>query len=202
MQMMVSPMCKIWLRARSLAAMFSNDVSGLAAVEFAMVVPLMLVLFFGTVEFSSGIAVDRKVSMVARTISDLTSQGTTVSDTDISNFGQTANAMMVPYSSTPLQTTISELYVDANLNVRVQWSKGSAPRATGSTVALPTALKVADTYLIWGEVSYQYVPTIGYVMSRTGIRLSDSTYTRPRQSKCVIYPTPAPGAASPLCPTS
>ena len=39
-----------------------------------MIVPLMLVMFFGTVEFSSGVAVDRKVTLMARTLSDLTSQ--------------------------------------------------------------------------------------------------------------------------------
>ena len=39
----------------------ANDCRGNAAIEFAMIVPLMLVMFFGTVEFSSGVAVDRKV---------------------------------------------------------------------------------------------------------------------------------------------
>ena len=38
------------------------------------IVPIMLTLFFGVVEFSSGVAVDRKVTLVARTLSDLTSQ--------------------------------------------------------------------------------------------------------------------------------
>ena len=51
-----------------------------------MIVPIMLVMFFGTVEFSSGVAVDRKVTMMARTLSDLTSQGTTVTDSDLTNF--------------------------------------------------------------------------------------------------------------------
>ena len=46
----------------------------------------MLVMFFGTVEFSSGVAVDRKVTLMARTLSDLTSQATSVADTDLTNF--------------------------------------------------------------------------------------------------------------------
>ena len=56
--------------ARDLA----RDRRGIAATEFAVIVPLMLVMFFGTVEFSSGVAVDRKVTLIARTLSDLTSQ--------------------------------------------------------------------------------------------------------------------------------
>ena len=110
---------------------------------------------------------------------------------------------MTPYPSAPVKATITELYVDpATLQARVQWSKGAAPRAPGTTVAIPTALKVGNTYLIFSEVTYKYIPTIGYVMAKAGINLSDSTFTRPRQSLCVIYPAPAAGAALPACPTS
>ena len=61
------------------------------------IVPIMLVLFFGTVEFSSGVAVDRKVTLMARTLSDLTSQSTSVTDTDLSNFFAASTAIMTPY---------------------------------------------------------------------------------------------------------
>ena len=59
----------------------------------------MLVMFFGVVEFSSGVAVDRKVTLMARTLSDLTSQSTSVADTDMTNFFAASNAIMTPYSS-------------------------------------------------------------------------------------------------------
>jgi Flp pilus assembly protein TadG len=174
------------------------DRRGLAATEFAFIMPVMLVMFFGTVEFSSGVAVDRKVTLLARTLSDLTSQMTSVTDTQIANFFLASNWIMWPYTTTtpnpypvsPLSGTITELYVDPNtLQARVQWSKGSAPRAISSTVAIPSALAVGDSYLIFSEVSYQYVPTVGYVMAKAGITLSDFAYTRPRQSKCVLYGT-------------
>ena len=66
---------------RARVAGLARDRRGLAAVEFALIVPLMLVLFFGTLEFSSGVAVDRKVTLVARTLSDLTTQRWTASPT-------------------------------------------------------------------------------------------------------------------------
>jgi Flp pilus assembly protein TadG len=179
-----------WLGARRAAADLRGDCRGLAAVEFAMVVPLMLVLFFGTVEFSSGVAVDRKVTLMARTLSDLTSQNTSVNDTQLTNFFAASAAIMTPYSAAPINATITELFVDpATLAARVQWSQGTTPRGAGSTVAIPTALQVGGTYLIYSEVSYQYTPAIGYVMSRTGVHLSDFSYTRPRQSLCVMYRT-------------
>jgi Flp pilus assembly protein TadG len=189
----------VWFRMRRIAGRMLADRSGIAATEFAVIVPVMLVMFFGTVEFSSGVAVDRKVTLMARTLSDLTSQSMSVSDTDLTGFFAASNGVMTPYSSTPTQSTISELYVDASKVVKVMWSKGSVPRAKGTTITIPTELKVADTYLIFSEVSYLYVPTIGKVMSSSGVTLTDVAYTRPRQSTCVIYPTPSSGSL-PACP--
>ena len=70
-----------------------RDRSGVAATEFAVIVPLMLVLFFGVVEFSTGVAVDRKVTLVARTLSDLVSQNTAVPDTQFCTFFRAAKAV-------------------------------------------------------------------------------------------------------------
>lgn len=187
---MVTAVQKILLGARGLSARLVRDCRGIAAVEFAVIVPLMLTMFFGTLEFSSGVAVDRKVTLVARTLSDLTSQSTTVTDLDLTNFTTAGKAILTPYSVTPLLSTITSLYVDSTtLVARVQWSKGSSPRTAGSTVTIPSQIQVAGTYLIMAEVNYRYVPTIGYVMAPTGVPLSDVSYTRPRQGACVMYST-------------
>jgi Flp pilus assembly protein TadG len=186
-------------RMRSYGRRFADlwhDCRGIAATEFAIVVPMMLVAFFGTVEFCSGVAVARKVTIMARTLSDLTSQNTGVTDQQITNIFNASTGIMTPYSATPVQSTITELYVDPNtLVARVQWSKGANQHSIGATLSIPTALKVGGTYLIYSEVSYKYVPTIGYVMAKSGITLSDFTFTRPRQSTCVLYNTA-------VCPTS
>ncbi|QPF92692.1 TadE/TadG family type IV pilus assembly protein [Bradyrhizobium commune] len=178
---------KFWRTTRLSACEFLADGSGLAATEFAVIVPLMLVMFFGTVEFSSAVAVDRKVTLMARTLSDLTSQSTSVADTDMTNFFAASTAIMTPYSTTPISSTISELYVDpSTLIAHVQWSKGSVPRTAKSVVSIPTTLAIGGTYLIFSEVSYTYTPTVGYVL-KSAITLSDVAYTRPRQSTCVYY---------------
>ena len=191
----MKPMMRIWLRMRRLVVELRGDKNGVAAVEFAFLIPMMLVLFFGTNEFASGVAVDRKVTLMARTLSDLTSQNTSVTDTQLTNFFNAANSMMTPYSATPVKATITELYIDpTTLQAKVQWSKGAAARGSGTTVSIPTALQIGGTYLIYSEVSYLYVPAVGYVMAHSGITLSDFTYTRPRQSTCVLY-------SQTVCPT-
>ena len=202
-----------WRRASHFARGLVNDRRGVAAIEFAMIVPIMLVLFFGTVEFSSGIAANRKVSLTARTLSDLTSRSISVSDSDLTNFFAAGSAIMAPYVP-PLynvtSATVSELWIDPSTsNARVQWSKGSVPLGLGTSVGIPTDLIVKDStgkalpyqYLIFSQVSYVYKPAIGYIMAKAGIKLSDVSYTRPRQTVCVVYPTPTSGAL-PSCPTS
>lgn len=193
-------MSSIWLRVRRSALDLLEDCRGIAATEFAVIVPVMLVMFFGMVEFSSGVAVDRKVTLMARTLSDLTSQSISVDGTALNNFFAASTGIMTPYSPTPTKSTITELWVDpSTLKARVQWSQGTTPRATSSTVTIPTALAVGGTYLIFSEVSYLYTPTIGYVMAKAGVNLSDVAYMRPRQATCVIYPTPTTGSL-PNCP--
>jgi Flp pilus assembly protein TadG len=186
---LMKPMMDMWLRVRSSVQGLFGDISGIAATEFAMVLPVMLILFFGTDEFSSGIAVNRKVTLMTRTLSDLTSQNIAVTDAQLTNFFNASAAIMTPYSKTPVKSTITELYVDPTTKAaRVQWSKGDAPRTAGTTVPIPTALQTGDTYLIYSEVTYAFVPTVGYVL-KNSITLSDFTFTRPRQSTCVMYST-------------
>jgi Flp pilus assembly protein TadG len=209
----VTETTKTRTRPRVAIAGFFADRSGVAAIEFAVIVPLMLVMFFGTVEFSSGLAVDRKVSLVARTIVNLTSQGVQATSADLAGYFLAGNTVMTPYAAPNM--TVSELYIDPSSgNARVQWSQGYAPRGVSSVVAIPSSLIARNPttnainpnqYVILGEVNTVYTPTIGYVMAKSGVTLSDVAYAIPRQSTCVFYPsTPAivPPATTPACPTS
>src|SRR3954449_11036619 len=122
-----------WFRFRIAAIGLAADCRGVAATEFVMIVPLMMVMFFGVVEFSSGVAVDRKVTLVARTLSDLTSQSPSVTDTELSNFFAASIGILTPYSASPTQSSITELYVDPTTHkARVQWSKASAFDSAGN----------------------------------------------------------------------
>jgi Flp pilus assembly protein TadG len=209
--MMVSRMHEVSRRAHALL----EDCRGIVAIEFAVIAPVMLLMFFGVVELSSAVALKRKITLAARTLSDLTSQSTSVVDADLANFGQTAKAILTPYDPSNFKSTITEIYIDpATLVARVQWSKaltidtsgnvtvGTSTHAKTDVVVVPPDLKIGGKYLIWSEVSYNYKPTIGYVMAKTGVNMSDLTYTRPRQLACVTYPTPAAGANFPPCPTA
>lgn len=210
---LVTEITKACTRARIAIAGFFEDRGGIAATEFAVIVPIMLVMFFGTVEFSSGLTVDRKVSLVARAIANLTSQGTQATTADLTNFFLAGNKIMTPYAAPNM--TISELYIDPSSgSARVQWSYGYAPHAVSNPFPIPSSLIatnpatgaiIPNQYVILAEVNTLYKPAVGYVMAPSGVTLSDLAYAIPRQSTCVFYPsTPAivPPATQPACPTS
>jgi Flp pilus assembly protein TadG len=164
----------------------AGDERGVSAVEFAMLLPLMLTLYLGTVEISQGIAADRKVTLTARTIADLVAQVSSINNTDMTNSLNAASAVVVPFSASNLTVVVSSVKIDANNNATIDWSDtlhGTA-RAKGSSVSLPSALVVANTSLIWAEVQYTYKPTIGYVVSGT-LTLKEQIYMRPRVSDSV-----------------
>lgn len=200
----------IWRRAQRLAVRLLKDRRGVAAIEFAFIAPILLVMFFGTVEYTSAIAIKRNVTNMARTVSDLTSQAAVVTDTDFANFFAASNGIMTPYSATPVTTTVSLLYVDPSSGqVRVEWSKGynTTALSVGSPVTVPSGLisrdpttnaVLANQYLIYSHVTYVYTNAT-LVVLRSSITLSDDAYTRPRQTTCVFYPsTPSPN----VCPTA
>jgi Flp pilus assembly protein TadG len=165
----------------------AGDERGVSAVEFAMLLPLMLTLYLGTVEISQGIGADRKVTLTAHTVADLVSQVSSINNSDMTNSLNAASAVMAPYPTSKLAVTVSSISIDANGKATIAWSdtlNGTA-RSVGATVTLPTALVVANTSLIWAEAQYSYKPVIGYVVSGT-LTLKDQIYMRPRLSDSVI----------------
>jgi Flp pilus assembly protein TadG len=175
-----------YLRLPHVVAGFANDQRGVSAVEFAMLLPLMITLYLGSVEISQGVGIDRKVTLTSRTVGDLASQVSSISNSDMTNLLNAASAVVVPYDLSKLKVTVSEVTIDANGAATIIWSDtlNGTKRTVGSTVTLPTALAVANTSLIWSEASYDYKPTIGYVITGT-LTLSDQIYMRPRLSNDV-----------------
>jgi Flp pilus assembly protein TadG len=164
----------------------AKDERGVSAVEFAMLLPLMMTLYLGAVEVSQGIAADRKVTLTARTVADLVSQMQKVNNLDMTNSLNAASSVMAPYSTSNLKVVVSSVKIDAQGKATIAWSdtlNGTA-RAKDSTVTLPAALNIPNSSLIWSEVQYNYTPVIGYVVTGS-MNLKDQIYMRPRLSDTV-----------------
>ena len=168
----------------------SSDEQGVSAVEFALLLPLMLTLYLGSVEISQAISADRKVTMTSRTVADLVSQVTSITSSGMTDVLNASSSVMSPFTTTTLKVTVSSVSVDANSKATVDWSctLNGTVHSKGSTVTLPTALNIANTTLIWSEVSYIYTPAIGYVLTGS-LTLKDQLYMAPRISNTVSGPS-------------
>ena len=167
----------------------AGDTSGAAAVEFGIILPVILALYLGTAEVAQGVAVDRKVTITARALSDLVAQDVSINDTEMANIFSAATAIMTPYSISPLKAKVSAVSIDANGNATVRWSSAynDVPRAADTPVTIPPALRVANSQVIWSEISYVYTPPVAKYISGT-LTLSEQFFARPRESVTICRP--------------
>ncbi len=104
---------------------FVKDSKGVAAVEFALIAPLLLLLFLGTVEVSLAVAVDRKLSRTSSAVADLVTQLQTPSASDVEAIFGVTDRIMFPYTNRIPCVVISQLETtfDANQNGTVEASE-------------------------------------------------------------------------------
>jgi len=160
---------------------FRSDRGGVAAVEFSLILPVMLTIYLGGVEVGDGFAIDTRVTLVARSVTDLATQYITIDNQDMSNILGASTSIVAPYGAANITVTVSEVTTDNSGNGTVTWSdslNGTA-RAVGSKITLPASLQTPNISVIFGEVSYAYTPALGYVITGT-ITMSDSFYMMPR----------------------
>ena len=159
----------------------ARDQRGVSAVEFALLAPVMVGLYLGCVEISEGVAADRKVSLTAAALANLTAQAQNLTATDMTNILDASGAIIVPFSASLLKMTVTCLKIDASKNVTVKWSVTRNGTADSGTMTIPSALAVANSWLILAKTSYAYTPVVGYTITGT-ITLSDQMYMSPRIS--------------------
>lgn len=166
-----------------------GDARGVAAVEFAMLLPLMMTLYLGVVEVSQGIAIARKVTLTTRTLADLASRVSTISNADMTDILAASSSVLAPYPVSNLKVVLTSIKIDANKAATVVWSDSlnGNKKTAGASITLDDALAVANTTLIMSEAEYAYKPTIGYVVTGT-LTLKDKMYMRPRLSSEVKRP--------------
>jgi Flp pilus assembly protein TadG len=179
---------------------FTADQHGVSAIEFAILLPLMLTLYFGGVEVSQAVSADRKNTMVAHTIGDLVAQSQDIKTTEVANVMSAAQWIIYPFSSTNLKAWVSSVCIDpAGTTATIKWSKPlnatDLPRSGDVTTLIPPKLMIANASFIWGEATYNFRPTIGWTITGT-LSLKDQFFLSPRQGGSVTLD----GNATTKCP--
>lgn len=180
-------LAQLALRSRRTLGRFAGDRRGVSAVEFALVAPLMITLALGCVDVSDGVAIDRKVVLTAAALSNLTSQATTISTSEMNNILDASTAIVAPYAASPLTMTVSCINFDTNKNMTIKWTAFRGTTKT-PTITVPGDLQIADTQLLYAEVSYLYTPVVGYTITGS-LTLSNHMFMAPRISAPVYNST-------------
>ena len=77
----------------------ARDVRAISAVEFAMILPIMVTLFLGGTELSQAISVKRKSVLVNRTIADLVAQDSQITNAEMTGIFNASAAVIQPYTA-------------------------------------------------------------------------------------------------------
>jgi Flp pilus assembly protein TadG len=179
---------RLRLRLRSFASRWRDD-RGVAAVEFAFIAPVLLVLYLGGFELSQAMATYRKVSDTTVELANVAAQYTTMSAADVSSVMNASSQIMAPYATSNLTIVLSEVTTDANNQAKVTWSQpynGATALTAGSSITLPTGLSSPSTNYILVQTTYLYTPVIG---SRflSPVPMRDQIYMLPRASASIPY---------------
>ncbi|MDQ0455424.1 TadE/TadG family type IV pilus assembly protein [Rhizobium paknamense] len=169
---------------------FLRDRSGMGAVEFAIVVPILLVLYLSAFELTVALSVSKRATASAGAIADIVARQTSVTKSFLATMPDVLTAMFVPFKTTGYTMKITGIKIDSNTQATVSWSwaqDGSKPYAVGSSVTMPTGMAVANSFFIHAEVTVPhqlvtYLPGLAGSTAAT-ITLGDDYYYRQRRNE-------------------
>lgn len=174
----------------SLLRRLIRDERGLSAVEFALILPIMVLLYCGLAEIMLSMMAERRASHAASAVGDLVAQSvSSVSSADVNQMLYVGVASMRPFPTTDLSMRVTSVQADVNAVPKVIWSKAQGPSLTklnnGTTVtSFPANLLAASDSVIMAEVKYSYANPLMKVIPRTLV-FQDVFYLRPRRAAVI-----------------
>ena len=180
---------------RSLIARLRHDREGVAAVEFAMITPIVFMLFMGCLEYGQALTVDRRTAQAASAAADLVARApsTGLTTADVDGLLLIANQLMAPYDTQPLTVNvISVIATGPNnaLQIAVDWSRdshGGTPYAHNAAYpSLPANLLLSNgSSVVVGEAKYHYSPFVVHYFVQAAFDMKETFYLKPRNTACV-----------------
>jgi Flp pilus assembly protein TadG len=177
---------------------FRRDVRGAAAVEFALVTPVLLTMLIGAVDVSRAVALNQRVSLAAQLVADLVARETQLTAADVQAIYDIAGLVMAPYSTDKLKIAIipvmsaaddaKKTLVYASTTNRPTYPSGSElPKC--QAYPLTEGLLSANESVVVVEATYEYEPLwLKHVIAP--ITWEKRAFAKPRKSLCVGFDGP------------
>ena len=166
------------------------DDRGAAALEFALIVPVLVLLYALGFEIAEAATVNRKLTDTTVQLANVTSQYTKVAKSDISTIMNASSQIMAPYPNAVLSMTVSEISIDASGNASVTWSEpyldGIPFQGTGLTTppTAPPSFQTANSTYIIVQTTYVYSPIIASNFMAP-LTFSNRSFMLPRNSASI-----------------
>lgn len=179
----------------------ADDRSGIAATEFALLFPILAILFLGSYEVSDLLLHYMKLQAAAETAADLVSQtpvntylenSGSSSGWDFANITNAVEQVMSPFPTGSLEVAYASVTYNTGTPV-IDWHTevNGAPAITLSS--LPNSVSAAtlgneasgstDSFVVV-QLTYPYTSPIQYLLKST-LTLTDAAFNRPRYVSCV-----------------
>lgn len=165
---------------------FIDDRRGVGAIEFAIIAPLLMMAYIGAFEISVGIAMFRKVSRAASTVSDLLTQNKTTNKATLDTMKDVTKNVIAPFSQDGYALKITGIAIAADGTATVAWSRdqnAATPYAKGTKVTLPTNMDATDTFVVRTELSVPHTVLLmmpGLTSQINKVNLAKTSYFRQR----------------------
>lgn len=172
---------------RTLHRLLKNT-SGISAVEFAFIAPVIVLIYFACIELSMLMIADRKVTSATSTLGDLVARDMTITNGDLTDIYAATDMIFQPNVGTQARMRISSLYDDGGI-AKVRWSDargtGISAYPADQIITIPAGVMPPGGTLIMSEVSYDHSSSVGYFI-KTKKTLGDVFYLRPRRTNEVL----------------
>lgn len=178
-------MGKFLSNLKAIAKRFYRAQAGAAAVEFAFVVPLMLVLYVGTVEANRALSYDRRLETASAALGDLVAQSPTdITIAELNDLFTAAKTTIAPHSGVGVKQIVTGVSIDAAGVTNVEWSQGfngGMGHAVDSSFEVPNEFKAiaGESFVIVSEAKMAYTPITGLIFPE-GFNLSSEHFYLPR----------------------
>lgn len=156
------------------------DIKGVAALEFALIFPVLFVLHVASAEALGVYQTQRKVAHIASVMADIASQNRTISSAELDDILRASVSMIHPFPNVDLQQRVSSLSANSSGTIAIDWTVSKDYTQSGGP-SVPSGYLTANESVIVTDVIYDYRPTFGLFLPET-IRFTRHAYSRPRLS--------------------
>lgn len=162
---------------------FARENKGVAALEFAIIAPLLMVpLLLGSVDLIDVMGANKRAQNAAASLADVVARDTEISNAELSSLWRGLDVLMYPNVSSDMEIRISSVSIVNASTARVIWSEGHggmSGRTPNSTVSLDSRMMVVGSSVIMVESVYKYDAPLGFLFQNR-VRMSHTAYRRSR----------------------